>query len=459
MSDGYDLIVLGGGTGGYSAALRAAALGMKVALVERDKVGGTCLHRGCIPTKALLHSAEVYDTAREAERFGIKIGDVTVDWPGVQTYKQGVVDRMFKGLEGLIKHRKIDVIAGTGALRSPTTVAIEGRGEITAKKLVIATGSAPKMIPGLEVGERIITSDQALPLDRIPSSAIVLGGGSVGVEFASVWRSFGAEVTVVEMLPSLVPLEDADLGKELERAFKKRGIRSLTGAKLEEATAGEKSVTAQITSNGKAETLEAELLLVAVGRGPVTEGAGLEPAGIELDRGFVTVKGSGETSVPGVYAVGDVIPTPQLAHVSFAEGIAAAEHAAGGTPPPIDYDAIPRCTYCGPEVAAVGLTEAQARERGHDVITSKVALGAIGKAVILGEPSGFCKIVAAKDGPILGVHFIGPRVTELVAEAMLAVGWEAMPEEVAALIHPHPTLTESFGEAALSLAGRALHSA
>jgi dihydrolipoamide dehydrogenase len=456
MADSYDLVVLGGGTGGYSAALRAAGLGMSVALIERDKVGGTCLHRGCIPTKALLHAAEVYDTARDAERFGIKVGDVTVDWDGVQTYKQGVVDRMFKGLEGLLKHKKVDVIKGSGSLKNATTVSVDGK-DITAKKLVVATGSKPKLIPGLEIGERIITSDEALPLDRIPRSAIVLGGGSVGVEFASVWASFGAEVTIVEMLPSLVPLEDADLGKDLERAFKKRKIRSMTGAKLEEAQAGEKSVTATVTTNGKTETLEAEVLLCAVGRGPVTEGAGLEAAGIATDRGYVTVKGVCETSVAGVYAVGDVIPTPQLAHVSFAEGIAAAEHAAGKDPRPIAYDAVPRCTYCVPEVAAVGLTEAQAREHGHDVVTTKVPLSAIGKAVILGEPSGFAKIVAAKDGPILGVHFIGPRVTELVAEGMLAVGWEALPEEVAALIHPHPTLTESFGEAALALSGRALH--
>ena len=456
MADSFDLVVLGGGTGGYSAALRAAGLGMSVALIERDKVGGTCLHRGCIPTKALLHAAEVYDSARDAERFGIKVGDVTVDWSGVQTYKQGVVDRMFKGLEGLLKHRKVEVIKGSGTLRNATTIAVDGR-DISTKKLVVATGSKPKLIPGLEVGERIITSDEALTLDRIPKSAIVLGGGSVGVEFASVWASFGAEVTIVEMLPSLVPLEEADLGKELERAFKKRKIRAFTGAKLEEAQAGEKSVTATVTTNGKTETLEAEVLLCAVGRGPVTEGAGLDDAGIATDRGFVTVKGVCETSVEGVYGVGDVIPTPQLAHVSFAEGIAAAEHAAGKGPAPINYDAVPRCTYCIPEVAAVGLTEAQARERDHDVVTSKVPISAIGKAAILGDPSGFCKIVAAKDGAILGVHFIGPRVTEAVSEAMLAVGWEAMPEEVAALIHPHPTLTEAFGEAALSAAGRALH--
>jgi dihydrolipoamide dehydrogenase len=458
MADSYDLVVLGGGTGGYSAALRAAELGMSVALIERGKVGGTCLHQGCIPTKALLHAAEVYDTARDSDRFGITVADVAYDWPAVQTYKGGVVDKMFKGLQGLLKHRKVEVLSATGVLRNPTTIAVEGK-DVTAKKIVVATGSKPKMIPGLEVGERIITSDEALVLDRVPKSAIVLGAGSVGVEFASVWASFGCEVTVVEMLPSLVPLEDADLGKELARAFKKRKIRALAGAKLEEAQAGEKSVTASVTTNGKTETLEAELLLVAVGRGPVTEGSGIEAAGIATDRGFVTVQGPCETNVPGVYAVGDVIPTPQLAHVAFAEGMQAAEHAAGQNPAPINYDAIPRCTYCVPEVAAVGLTESQARERDQDVVTKSVSLGAIGKATILGETSGFCKIVAAKDGPILGVHFIGPRVTELVAEAMLSVGWEAVPDEVAAMIHPHPTLTEVFGEANLALAGRALHTA
>ena len=458
MADSYDLVVLGGGTGGYSAALRAAELGMSVALIERGKVGGTCLHVGCIPTKALLHAAEVYDTARDSQRFGITAGDVTYDWPGVQTYKGNVVDKMYKGLLGLLKHRKVEVLSATGVLRSPTTIAVDGK-DVTAKKVVVATGSKPKLIPGLEVGDRIITSDEALSFDRVPKSAIVLGAGSVGVEFASVWASFGADVTIVEMLPSMVPLEDADLGKALAREFKKRKIRTLTGAKLEDAQAGEKSVTATVTTNGKSETLEAEVLLVAVGRGPVTEGAGLEAAGVATDRGFVTVKGACETSVPGVYAVGDVIPTPQLAHVAFAEGMLAAEHAAGKNPTPINYDAIPRCTYCVPEVAAVGLTESQARERDDDIVTKTVSLGAIGKATILGETSGFCKIVAAKDGPILGVHFIGPRVTELVSEAMLAVGWEAVPDEVAAMIHPHPTLTESFGEAALALAGRALHTA
>lgn len=458
MGDTYDLVVLGGGTGGYAAALRAAQLGMSVALIERDKVGGTCLHYGCIPTKALLHSAEVYDTVRDAGRFGVTAEGASFDWGGVQQHKERVVSKMFRGLEGLLKHRKVQVIKSSGQMRTPGALAVDGR-EIAAKKVVVATGSKPKMIPGLEAGERVITSDEALVLERVPQSAIVLGAGSVGVEFASIWASFGAEVTIVEMLPSLVPLEDADVGKEVARAFSKRGIHSLTGAKLEEAQAGEKSVTAKVTVNGKTETLEAELLLVGVGRGPVTEGAGLDVAGVALDRGFVKVRGACETTQPGVYAVGDVIATAQLAHVAFAEGILAAEHMAGQSPAPINYDAVPRCTYCVPEIAAVGLTEAQARERGYDVVTKTAHLSGIGKAAILGESAGFSKVVAAKDGPILGVHFVGPRVTELVAEAMVAVGWEAMPEEVAALIHPHPTLTESFGEASLALAGKALHTA
>jgi dihydrolipoamide dehydrogenase len=456
MADAYDLVVLGGGTGGYSAAIRAASLGMSVALVERDKVGGTCLHRGCIPTKALLESAEVYDKARDAKRFGVIVDGVSFDWAGVQQNKERVVDRMFKGLQGLLKHRSVEVVSGEATLRTPGTVAVDGR-EIAARKVVVATGSQPKTLPGLDLSPRVITSDQALTLDRVPASAVILGAGSVGVEFASVWASFGCRVTIVEMLPSLVPLEDADLGKELQKQFSKRGITSLVGAKLEDVKVGESSVSCAVSSNGKSETIEAEVLLVAVGRGPVTGGAGLEAAGVTTERGFVKVRGAGETTQPGVYAVGDVIATPQLAHVAFAEGIQAAEHMAGKNPNPINYDAIPRCTYCVPEVAAVGLTEAQARERVGEVATRTVSFAGIGKAQILGEAGGFCKIVASQDGAVLGVHFIGPRVTELVAEAMLAVGWEAVPEEIAQLIHPHPTLSESFGETALALAGKALH--
>lgn len=457
MADAYDLVVLGGGTGGYSAALRAAQIGMSVALIEEGALGGTCLHRGCIPTKALLHAAEVLDTVRGAERFGIRAGEPSFDWSGVQAFKKKVVQKMHKGLEALVRHRTVEIIAGRGMLRSPSSVAVDGR-ELTARRLVVATGSRPKLLPGLSTGPRVLTSDEALDLDRVPSSAIVIGAGSVGVEFASVWASFGCSVTLVEMLPALLPLEDPDVSKELARALAKRGIRALTGAKLEDLSANDDGVRATVSSNGATERLEADLVLVAVGRGPVTVGVGLEAAGVALDeRGFVKVRGVCETTQGGVYAAGDVLATPALAHVAFAEGMSAAEEAAGKAPTPIDYDAIPRCTYSVPEVAAVGLTEPQARERGRDVVTKTVAFAGIGKAAILGESAGFCKIVAEKGGPILGVHYVGPRVTELVAEAMLAVGWEAIPEEVALLIHPHPTLSESTGEAALALAGRALH--
>lgn len=455
MADSYDVIVLGGGTGGYAAALRAASLGQSVALVERDKVGGTCLHRGCIPTKALLHSAEVYDTLRHAEAFGVRAGDVGFDWTGVQSNKTSVVDKMFKGLGATLKARKVEVIQGSGAITSPTTVTVDGRA-LTARNIVIATGSAPKMLPSLQPGSRIFTSDEALSVE-VPGSAVILGGGAIGVEFASLWASFGATVTIVEMLPSLVPLEDADLGKELERTFKKRGIRSLTGAKLEEAKAGADSVTCQVAVGGKTETIEADVLLVAVGRAPVTEGAGLDAIGIATDRGFVTVDEYCRTNVTGVYAVGDVIPTLQLAHVSFAEGMLVAEHIAGLDPQPLNYDAMPRATYCDPEVASVGLTEAQAKERGYDVEVKQVGFGHIGKAHILGAGNGFCKVVTQKGGAILGVHLIGPRVTELLAEAMISFGWEATAADVANFIHPHPTLSEVFGEAALALAGRPLH--
>ncbi|MGH2830123.1 MAG: dihydrolipoyl dehydrogenase [Actinomycetota bacterium] len=457
MADSYDLVVLGGGTGGYACALRAASLGLSVALVERDKVGGTCLHRGCIPTKALLHSAEVYDTLRHADAFGVRAGDVGYDWPAVLKNKNSVVDKMFKGLGATLKARTVEVIAGEGAIASPTAVTVAGR-TLTAKAIVIATGSRPKMIPTLQPGPRVITSDEALTMDGVPASAVILGAGAIGVEFASLWASFGTSVTLVEMLSSLVPLEDADIGKELERSFKKRGIRSMTSAKLEEAKAGADSVTCQVSAGGKTETLETDVLLVAVGREPVTEGAGLEAIGVATDRGFVVVDEYCRTNVPGVYAVGDVIPTLQLAHVSFAEGMLVAEHAAGQDPRPLDYDAMPRATYCDPEVASVGITEAQARERGFAVEAKQVGFGHIGKAHILGAGAGFCKVVTSKPGGrILGVHLIGPRVTELLAEAMLSFGWEATSADVANFIHPHPTLSEVFGEAALSLAGRPLH--
>lgn len=455
MADEFDLIVLGAGTGGYSAAIRYSSLGKSVALVERDKIGGTCVNRGCIPTKALLHSAEVFDTIKDAKSFGIGASEPTYEWPSVQEYKDRVVGKSQKGLEGLIKQHGIEVVTGTGTIQGPNTLSVDGR-TLKAKNIVVATGSEPKMIPGITRGGRVITSDEAL-VNGVPKSAIVLGAGSVGIEFASIWASFGSKVTVVEMLPGLLPLEDAELGRELGRAFTKRGITSLTGAKLEEANVTDDGVRATVSTDGKTDTIEAEVILVAVGRGVVTEGAGLDAAGVKLDqRGFVQVDERLQTTQQGVYAIGDCINTPGLAHVAFGEGIFVAEHLAGMNPTPIDYNAVPRATYSAPEVAAVGMTEAQARERGFDVVTRKVNLAAIAKANILGT-SGFCKVVAEKGGRVLGVHYIGARVTELVAEAMLAVGWEAMPEEIAQLIHPHPTLSESFGEASLALSGRALH--
>jgi len=455
VADDFDLIVLGAGTGVFSAAIWGAGLGCTLALASRALVGGTCLHRGCIPTKALLHSAEVFDTIGDADTFGIGAEGRSFDWPAVQTYKDKVVTKMFKGLEALIRHQKIEVVRGTGILKSPTSVSADGR-DLTAKNVVVATGSEPKLIPGLSRGPRVLTSDEAL-VDGVPKSAIVLGAGSVGVEFASIWASFGAAVTVVEMLPTMVPLEDADLGKELAKQFGRRGIKCLVGAKLEDAAVSDDGVRATVSVDGKTETIDADVLLVAVGRGPVTHGGGLKEAGITLDRrGFVQIDGKLQTSVPGVYAIGDCINTPGLAHVSFGEGMYVAEQLAGHRTAPVDYNAVPRATYSSPEVAAVGMTESQAREQGFDVVTKTVQMSGIGKAVIL-QTAGFCKIVAEKGGRVLGVHFIGARVTELVAEAMLAVGWEAMPEEIAAFIHPHPTLSETFGETTLAMAGRALH--
>lgn len=460
-NDSFDVVVLGAGTGGYSAALRAAQLGKRVALVERDdRLGGTCLLRGCIPTKALLQSAAVMDQVNRSDEWGIKASGEP-DWSGVQSFKQKVVDKLVNGLTALVKARKIEVVKGTGRLAGPTTVQVDGDGEarsLSAQHVVLGTGSFARLLPGLEITEHIITSDQALELDRIPSSAVVIGAGAVGLEFASVYRSFGAEVTLVEALPRLAPLEDEDVSKELERALRKRGIQTRTGAKVQEVSDGGEGATVTFEVGGKTEKVDAEICLVAVGRGAVTDGLGLEDAGIEVDRGFVKVNGQLLTAADNVWAVGDVAATPfQLAHVAFAEGIAAAERIAGQDVPEIDYVGIPRVTYCTPEVASVGLTEAQARERGHDVEIEKLSLQGIGKANIVGE-GGLCKLVAEKGGPVLGVHLVGPHVTDLIAEGMLITNWEAVPAEVAALIHPHPSLSEAIGEAHLALAGKPLHS-
>jgi dihydrolipoamide dehydrogenase len=427
-----------------------------VALVERDqRLGGTCLLRGCIPTKALLQSAAVMDQVDRSEEWGIKASGEP-EWPAVQAFKEKVVDKLVGGLESLVKARKIEVVKGTARLAGQGSVEVDGR-SLRAKDVVLATGSEPKLLPGMEIGERVITSDQALGLDRIPQSAVVIGAGAVGLEFASLYRSFGAEVTLIEALDRLAPLEDEDISKEVARSFRKRGITAHAGAKVQEVKESGEGVTVTFEAGGKSQEVKAEVCLVAVGRGPITEGLGVEEAGLELDRGYVKVDGQLQSSVHGVWAVGDVCTSPfQLAHVSMAEGIAVAERIAGDDVAELDYAGVPRVTFSTPEISSVGLTEAQARERGHDVMTDRFNMQGLGKANIVGE-GGTCKIVAEKDGPVLGIHLIGPHVTDLVAEAMLITNWEALPAEVAALIHPHPTLSEAIGEAHLHLAGKPLH--
>jgi dihydrolipoyl dehydrogenase len=450
-----DLAILGAGSGGYAAALRAAELGMSVVMVERDKVGGTCLHRGCIPTKALLHAAEVADNAKEGpEKFGVKSTFDGIDMAGVNAYKDGVVTRLFKGLSGLVKSRGIEVVEGSGRLAGPTSLQVGDR-TIEARHVILATGSEAKSLPGITVdGERVITSDHALTLDHVPASAIVLGAGAIGCEFASVWNSFGADVTIVEALPHLVPAEEESSSKLLERQFRRKGIAFQVGTKLTDVSTSGDGVTVTL-EGGK--TLTAELLLVAVGRGPVSAGLGYEEAGVEIDRGFVKVDATCQTNIPTISAIGDLRPGLQLAHVGFAEGILVAEKLAGLPVVPIDYDGVPRITYSHPEVASVGITSAVAEQRGHDVVTATYDFAGNGRAQIL-QTAGAVTLVAEKDGPVLGIHMVGERVGDLIAEGQLIVNWEAHATEVAALIHPHPTLSEAVGEAHLALAGKPLHS-
>ncbi|OHV36252.1 MULTISPECIES: dihydrolipoyl dehydrogenase [Pseudofrankia] len=450
-----DLVILGGGSGGYAAALRAAELGLSVVLVEKDKLGGTCLHRGCIPTKALLHSAEIVDNIHESETFGILSTLNGVDMAKVNAYKESVVGGLFKGLTGLIKARGIEVVAGEGRLVSPTAVAVDGR-VIEGRHVILATGSYSRSLPGLEIDhEKVIASEDALRLDRVPSSVIVLGGGVIGCEFASVWRSYGADVTIVEALPHLVPLEDESSSKLLERGFRRRGIKF----KLKTRFAGVKTTDHGVTvSLEDGSTLDAELLLVAVGRGPVSEGLGYDEVGVAIERGFVLVDRDLRTNIPTISAIGDLRPGLQLAHVGFAEGIFVAEQLAGLNPVPIDYDNVPRVTYSSPEVASVGVTLAVAKERfGADAVTSVTYnLAGNGKSQIL-KTAGAVTVIAVKDGPVVGVHMVGDRVGELIAEAQLITNWEAYPSDVAQLIHPHPTMSEALGEAHLALAGKPLH--
>jgi dihydrolipoamide dehydrogenase len=447
-----DLVILGGGSGGYACALRAAQLGLSVVLVEKDKLGGTCLHRGCIPTKALLQAAEVADAARDGHQFGVKTALEGIDMGGVNKYKDGVVAKMFKGLQGLVSSRGIRYVEGTGKFVAPDTVEVDGQ-RYTGRSIVLATGSYAKSLPDLEIGGRFITSDGALNLDFLPDRVVVLGGGVIGVEFASVWRSFGAEVIVVEALPRLVPAEDDFCSKQLERAFRRRGITFKTGVRFTGATQSDSGVTVSLESG---EQLEADLLLVAVGRGPNTAEAGYAEAGVEMDRGFVLTDERLRTNLPGVYALGDIVPGLQLAHRGFAQGIFLAEDIAGLTPALIDEDGIPRVTYCEPQVASVGLTEALAKDRHGDIQTIIYDLAGNGRSQIL-QTRGAIKLVRASNGPVVGVHMVGDRVGELIGEAQLIVNWEAYPEDVAALVHAHPTQNEALGEAHLALAGKPLH--
>jgi len=453
MTTDFDIVILGAGSGGYACALRAAQLGMSVALVEKGKLGGTCLHVGCIPTKALLHAAEVADNARDSERFGVHTTFDRVDMRGVTAYKDGVVSRLFKGLSGLIKSRGITVFDGHGRLVGPDSVEVAGQ-KVTGRHVVLATGSYSRSLPGLKVDEeKVLTSEHALAMDRVPTSAVVLGGGVIGCEFASVWRSFGSEVTVVEALPHLVPNEDEDVSKALERAFRKRGIGFRVGTPFEKVEHTEKGVNVTLVGG---EMLEAEVLMVAVGRGPRTDDTGFEEAGIAMESGFVLTDETLRTNVPGVYAVGDIVPGLQLAHRGFQQGTFVAEHIAGLAPTPISELGIPRVTYSDPEIASVGMTETAARERFGEIETVTYDLAGNGKSQILGT-SGFVKLVREKEGPIVGLHLVGARVGELIGEAQLTYGWEAHPEDVAELVHAHPTQSEALGEAHLALAGKPLH--
>ncbi len=450
----FDIVVLGGGSAGYATALRAKQLGYSVALIEKEKLGGTCLHRGCVPTKALLHSAEIADVAREGAKYGVTSSVEGIDIAGVLGFKDNLVAGKFKGLQGLIKANGIAVIEGEGRLVAPNTVRV-GADDIIGTNIVLATGSYSRSLPGLEIGGRVIASEHALELQEVPKRVAILGGGVIGVEFASVWRSFGAEVTIIEGLPHLVPNEEESISKQLERAFKKRGIGFKLGVRFQSVTQNDSSVTVTL-ENG--ETVEADYLLVAVGRGPATQGLGFEEVGVNMDRGFVLTDERLATNVPGVYAVGDIVPGLQLAHRGYQQGIYVAEQIAGLNPALIEDVNIPKVTYCDPEIASVGLTEAKAAEKygAENVASYEYNLAGNAKSSILGT-AGSVKAVRVKEGPVVGVHMIGARVGELVGEAQLIVNWEAYPEDVAPLVHGHPTQNETIGETMLKLAGKPLH--
>jgi dihydrolipoamide dehydrogenase len=458
----FDLIIIGSGPGGYVAGIRAGQLGLKVAVVEKDpKVGGTCTLRGCIPTKALLHTAEVLDEIRDAEDLGIQVAAPALDIDKAQDRKQKVVDANSRGIDFLFKKNKVTTLRGFGRLAGPHEVEVESAdGKVTygAKNIIIATGSVPRDIPIAPAdGERILNSDHILELRRVPASLAVLGAGAVGTEFASLYASFGTQVTLIEMLPRILPIEDEECSAELQRALRKRKIEVMPGTRMSSVERTENGVRLHL-EGGKKDTVEAELLLSAIGRRPVTENIGLEALGIEVERGYVKVNSLMQTNVPSVYAIGDVINTPWLAHVASAEGILAVEHMAGLPVKPLNYDRVPSCTYCDPEVASVGLTEAKARERGYDVAVGKFPFSALGKARIVGKTEGFVKVVREKKyDEVLGVHIVGVHATDLIAEACVALQMEGTDEELLRTMHAHPTLSEAVMEAAHAAHGAAIH--
>lgn len=472
MATEYDLVILGGGTGGYVAAIRASQLGLKTAIVEKGKLGGTCLHAGCIPSKALLRSAEVYAQTVKGEEFGVLTKEVGLDFSRVQARKQGIVDTLHKGVQGLMKKGKIDVYEGMGRILGPSifsplpgTISVEfadGKENemLIPKNLIIATGSRPRTLPGLEVDENLVmTSDGALAMTELPKSIIIVGGGVIGIEWASMLSDFGVEVTVIEYADRIIPTEDKDISKEMQRLLKKKGLNIITGAKvLAETLEKGKGVTIKAEIKGEQKSFSADKMLVSVGRAANVEGIGLENTDIEVERGFIVTSEYYQTKESHIYAIGDVIGGLQLAHVASHEGITAVEHIAGENPHAIDHNLVSKCIYSTPEVSGVGLTEDQAKEQGHTVKIGKFPFKAIGKALVFGESDGFVKIIADKDtDDILGVHMIGPHVTDMITEAGLAKVLDATPWEVAGTIHPHPTLSEAMGEAALAVDGKAIH--
>lgn len=464
----YDVAIIGSGPAGYTAAIRAGQLGLKAALIEKDPyLGGTCLHVGCIPTKALLFNAEVYDHVKAGAELGLEnTAGVTLNWGSIQKRKQGIVDKHAKGLQFLMRKNKVDVIKGYGKLTGPAkdgihTVALEGgeQKSIKAKNLILSTGSVARMLPGLQADSQILTNIEVLSLDALPKSIIVIGSGAVGVEFASIYKSFGAEVTILEMLPRYVPVEDEDVSKELMRVYRKRGINGFVNAKVEKVEKTKSGVAVTFTVDGKQQKLEAEKVLVAVGRAPRTENVGIEKTKIKVERGFVEVDQFMRTAEPGIYAIGDIVAGyPQLAHSGGMEGIVAVTHIAGKPAKPINKLRIPNATYCHPEIGSVGLTEAKAKEAGYEVKVGKFPFTANSRASIVGQHEGFIKIVTdAKYGEILGVHIIGPNATELIAESVLALEMECTAEELANIIHAHPTLSEAMLDASNAVFGMAIN--